>query len=129
MSNNETGEMSTNSTPNVSRNRYLICTDAEATTCAKCRSAVWVAMVDGFRVEVDPTPLDATAEIFLRMQGVRIYQTCAVVGRRFQLQKRTAWHITKGDAKAVALAGHDCARGVAEIVEIFPELKPKEADF
>lgn len=88
-----------------------------------------MAMVDGFRVEVDPTPLDATAEILLRMQGVRIYQTCAVVGRRFQLQKRTAWHITKGDAKAVALAGHDCARGVAEIVEIFPELKPKEADF
>jgi len=113
----------------LSRNRVLICTVAEATTCAKCQSAVWQAMVNGFKVEVDPTPLDATGEILLRLEGVRIYQTCAVVGRRFQLQRRDAWHITKGDAKAVALAAHDCSRGVSAIINLFPGFESKEAQF
>ena len=113
----------------LSRNRVLICTVAEATTCAKCQSAVWVAMVNGFKVAVDPTPLDVTAEIMLRLEGVRIYQTCSVVGSQFELQRRDAWHITKGDAKAIALADHDCSRGVPAIIDLFPGFTSKEAQF
>lgn len=109
--------------------KHLVSTKVKQSNCAKCKSAIWVGLVNGFETKVDPTPLDATAEIMLRLEGVRIYQTFGVVGSQFELQPRSAWHITKGDAKAVALAEHGCGRGVAEVIELFPKPEAKEADF
>lgn len=109
--------------------RHLISTKVDAKNCTKCQGAIWVGLVNGFEVKVDPTPLDATAEIMLRLEGVRIYQTVGVVGSQFELQERSAWHITKGDARAVALGKHDCKRGVSQFVDLFPKPQAKEAEF
>ena len=109
--------------------RHLISTKVEAKNCTKCGSAIWVGLVNGFETKVDPTPLDASAEIMLRLEGVRIYQTFGIVGSQFELQERSAWHITNGDAKAVALASHDCKRGMAEVIDLFPKPEAKEVEF
>jgi hypothetical protein len=52
------------------------------------------------------------------MAGNRIFQTLRI-GTQFELQLRTAWHITKGDPKAIALAEHDCENLDAGILEDF----------
>ena len=109
--------------------RHLVSTKVKQSNCAKCGSAIWVGLVDGFEIKVDPTPLDATTEIMLRLEGVQIYQTFGVVGSQFELQRRSAWHITKGDAKAVALASHGCKRGVSYFVDLFPKPQAKEVNF
>ena len=109
--------------------KHLVSTKVKQSNCAKCGSAIWVGLVNGFETKVDPTPLDASAEIMLRLEGVRIYQTFGVVGSQFELQRRSAWHITKGDAKAVALGAHDCKRGVLQFVDLFPKPQAKEGGF
>lgn len=108
---------------------HLVSTRVEESTCPRCNSAIWVGLVNGFETKVDPTPLDASAEIMLRLEGVRIYQTFGIVGSQFELQERSAWHITKGDAKAVALGKHDCKRGVSYFVDLFPKPQAKEVNF
>lgn len=108
---------------------FLVTTKTKRTNCSRCNSALWEGVVNGFTVKVDPIPLDASAEIMLRLEGVEIYQTFRVAGDSFELQKRSAWHITKGDSRAVALAAHGCGRGSADFVELFPKPESKEIDF
>ena len=109
--------------------KFLISNRAKGTNCPKCKNAVYEALIDGFQVRVDPIVLDSTQEILLRMEGVRIFQTISVVGTTFELQKRTAWHITKGDTRAIPLAEHRCGKGVDELIEIFKKPEIKESEF
>lgn len=88
--------------------QHLISTPAKPSECPRCKKGIWVAVVNGFTVKVDPTPLDTRQEILLRLAKptVKIFQTFGTVA--FELQKRTSWHITKGDPTVKVLTEHDC---------------------
>lgn len=110
--------------------RHLVSTKVEASNCNRCGSGIWLGLVNGFEVKADPTPLEPSAEIMLRLEKVKIYQTFGVVGSAFELQPRSAWHITKGDSRSIPLAEHKCGQSTnGQIVDLYPKPKPKEADF
>lgn len=110
--------------------RHLVSTKVEATNCVRCGGGIWLGLVNGFEVKADPTPLEPSAEIMLRLEGVKIYQTFGVVGSKFELQPRSAWHITKGDTKAIPLAEHKCGQSTnGQTFDLFPKPQLKEANF
>ena len=112
------------------RGSFLASSKAVGDECPRCRRQVWKALVNGFEVKADPTPLDASAEIMLRLEGVKIYQTFGVAGSSFELQPRSAWHITKGDPRAIPLAEHKCGQSTnGQTFDLFPKPQLKEADF
>ena len=89
-------------------NEYLVSTPVKADECPKCHESVLTALVNGFAVVADPIPKTASEEVMLRLEGVRFWQSLSLGEQRFELMKRTAWHITKGDARARAYAEHRC---------------------
>lgn len=110
--------------------RHLVSTKVKATNCVKCNSGIWLGLVNGFEVKCDPTPLEPSAEIMLRLEGVKIYQTFGVAGSSFELQPRSAWHITKGDTRAIPLAEHRCGQSTnGQVFDLFPKPQAKEAEF
>lgn len=107
----------------------FISTTAKAEQCPKCLKEIWKAVVDGFTYKVDPTPLSPTQEIMLRLEGRQIFQTGRTAGG-FDLAKRSAWHITKGDVSAKALAEHSCdGDDAGVIVELYPTPESEEPNF
>jgi len=102
--------------------QHLINSKAKSEVCLRCNRDIWVATVNGFRVKVEPTRLNSSEEVVLRMAGNRIFQTLRI-GTQFELQLRTAWHITKGDPNAIALAEHDCENIDAGILKDFYAVK------
>lgn len=108
---------------------HFISTTAKQEQCPRCHKQIWRAVIDGFTHKLDPTPLDATKEVLLRMQNRRIFQT-RQNENGFVLEKRSAWHITKGDPKAKVLAEHSCEGDDAGvIVDLYPTPEPKEPNF
>ena len=106
--------------------QYLVSTPAKPAECKRCNRGIWVALVNGFEFKVEPTPLDATEEILLRLAEpkTRIFQTFGGVG--FELQTRTAWHITKSDPRVKVLPEHDCKRNDPGIIIDF--FRPKQTE-
>jgi hypothetical protein len=98
--------------------QHLINSKAKPEVCLRCNRNIWVATVNGFKVKVEPTRLNSTEEVILRMAGSRIFQTLRI-GNQFELQLRNAWHITKGDPKAIVLAEHDCDKTDKPVIEDF----------
>lgn len=100
----------------VSGHQHLVSTRAKPSECGRCHRGIWVGLVNGFEFKVDPTPLEPRDEIMIRLQSpkTRIFQTFGGVG--FELQHRTAWHITKGDPRVKVLAQHDCNRNDPGII-------------
>ena len=69
--------------------QHFLTTVASVTQCHKCNKAMWAAVVNGFAIKVDTTPLNAGEEIEYRLAGIRIWQTRRVGGKGFELQRRT----------------------------------------
>lgn len=116
---------------NFNSSHHLVSTTAEASECPKCHRGIWIALVNGFEVKVEPTPLNLSEEVVLRMESpkTRIFQTMGI-GGKFELQSRSAWHITKGDAKAIALPEHDCKRNdPGIIIDLFKRAEIEKGEF
>lgn len=109
-------------------NSVFISTPAIPDICRKCLSSIWVAMVDGFRVKVEPTPINLETELKLRAKGVRIYQARKVVFQ-FELLNRHSWHIKNSDGSEIVLPAHDCKNPqYGQIVHFFekPQIQKSE---
>jgi hypothetical protein len=111
--------------------QHFLTTVASVTQCHKCNKAMWAAVVNGFAIKVDTTPLNAGEEIEYRLAGIRIWQTRRIGGKGFELQRRTTWHITHSTPDVYALAEHTCNRGLGAPAVNFYEKNqmPTEMDF
>ena len=87
---------------------YLISTPPRPELCWRCKGWILVSQVFGFRVEVEPNPLNLVDEVKARMEGRKVYQTFGTAEPI--LVKRTMWHIAHLDPHAKVLVAHDCKR-------------------
>ena len=76
-------------------------------TCPKCFKNIWEGQYLGFRVRVEPNPLDLTREVIARILGRKIFQTERQI-YTFTLKLRHLRHILANDESTKVLAEHDC---------------------
>jgi len=74
--------------------------------CARCKGWILECFIDGFETKLEPTPLNLSEELKMRIEGRRIFQTLGTVDPI--LVKRTDAHIAKVDERAKVLAVHSC---------------------
>jgi len=92
---------------NFNPSDYFINSSAKLIQCPKCTGWIYEATVNGWRVRVEPTPLNLSDEIAWRLSNRQIYQTVGTMAD-FNLEPRKLWHITKGDKRSLVLGSHDC---------------------
>lgn len=80
---------------------------AHPDVCAKCKSAVWTLEVIGFKIHLDPEPLDAMAKLIAHLAN-RYTFTLWSVGENFEAEFRSRLHITNPDQSKIVLAIHIC---------------------
>ena len=109
---------------------HFISRPASISFCPRCRQNLWTAIINGFPVKVDPTPLEPRRELQVRLAGEKVYQA-ENAASGFVLRPRSAIDIAKADTRAFALVEHRCGRDGerGEIIDLFPAPQPKEAPF
>jgi hypothetical protein len=113
----------------INPSNHFLSSLAKLKQCGKCTGWMYEAQVNGWRVRVEPNPLNLADEIGMRLAKRKIYQTI-VKGIDFELMARSAWHITKGDSKSVVLAEHDCRwPTIFEPAPLYLTAKSKEPNF
>jgi len=91
---------------------------AHPDVCAKCRSAVWTLIVGGFKVQLDPEPLDAMAKLIAHLSK-RYTFTLWSVGELFEAEFRSRIHITSPDQTKIVLAAHICTGNIRSTLHDF----------
>lgn len=109
---------------------HFVSRPASLGVCPRCRQELWEAVVYGFTVRVDPTPLEPIRELECRMAGEKVYQA-ENSGSGFLLRRRSAIDIAKADSRAFALVEHRCHREgeSGRVFELFPTPEAKEVPF
>lgn len=103
----------------LSTGKVLVDSIANPSQCPRCHRQIWTALVIGFPVKVEPTPLNLEDELKERLAGRMVFQTRRVVNA-FELEIRKAHHITNPKPNTYALATHDCNRpGLQPIVDFY----------
>ena len=92
-----------------SQDQFLISTPMDPNLCAKCQRWTYQAIVIGFPIRVEPTPLNLRQELELRLARVRIFQTHPLADGKKALRLRKAHDIGKGYGYSIH-AQHDCDR-------------------
>ena len=108
---------------------HFINSPAELTQCRKCTGWIYQCYINGWKIKVEPTPLNFETEISLRMEGRRIYQTLKF-GTDFELENRTLWHITNAHRLTKVLPEHSCKTPtIFEPAPLYETAKSKEPNF
>ena len=108
---------------------HFINSIATSSQCPICKGWIYEALVNGFRTRVEPNPLKIEEEIAMRLEGRKIWETLGR-GDCFELIERTAWRITNGSRRALALADHDCRMPTYfEPAPLFETPQSKELQF
>jgi hypothetical protein len=91
---------------------------AHPDVCAKCKSAVWTLIVGGFKVHLDPEPLDAMAKLVAHISK-RYTFTLWSVGELFEAEYRSRIHIINPDQSKIVLAAHICNGNIRSTLQDF----------
>lgn len=108
-------------------NQHLIEKPMTPNQCNQCKRWTYQAMVVGFPIRIDPTALNLTQELQLRLQGVKIFQTIKGTGWERYLKIRRAADIGQGYGYSIH-AQHDCDRMDFEVHDLTERPKEKTED-
>jgi hypothetical protein len=103
--------------------QFLISTKMDPNICGRCKRWTYQAIVIGFPIRVETTPLNLRQELALRLAGVRIFQTHPLADSGKALKIRRAHDIGKGYGYTIH-AQHDCDR--MDLSQYEPEVAPEK---
>jgi hypothetical protein len=107
---------------------HFINSPAKLTQCPICKGWIYECHVHGWRVRVEPTPLNLSDEVALRLANRKIYQTFGIT-KNFELMPRKAWQILH-DSGATVFGSHDCDfPTLFEPAPLFERPQAKEPNF